>query len=84
MTIDDQNGDAVSGMGPSYSPAGAWEQGATCTGCLAKPDPSQAFDRTWHDATHTPGDPEPRIANVSFTGMYKEVIHRFCVSLQFD
>jgi hypothetical protein len=26
-----------------------WLVGNTCTGCFAKPDPSQAFNGTWHE-----------------------------------
>ncbi|KAI0326739.1 hypothetical protein GY45DRAFT_1258403, partial [Cubamyces sp. BRFM 1775] len=67
-TIDDENGDSVTGIVPSYSPIASWSQGSTCTGCYIHLDPSQAFDGTWHDATHTPGDPEPRVITAQFTG----------------
>ena len=68
VTIDDQFGDEQTGALPSYSPVGAWSQGADCAGCLIKPDQRQAFRETWHDATHTPGDAEPRVASVLFNG----------------
>lgn len=66
VTIDDQTGDALSGLVPTYAPLGTWSQGATCTGCFAEPDPAQAYMGTWHDTTYYPDG--PRAANVSFTG----------------
>jgi hypothetical protein len=68
VTVDDEYGDEVTGAKPSYSPSEGWSQGANCTGCLAKPDPSQAFSGTWHDGTATPGDPEGRVVNYTFNG----------------
>ena len=67
-TIDDQEGDSVTGAVPSYTPVGSWNQGSTCDGCFVHLDPSQTFDGTWHDSTHTPGDPEPRVITAQFTG----------------
>ncbi|KAI0640174.1 hypothetical protein C8Q77DRAFT_116628 [Trametes polyzona] len=67
-TIDDQKGDSVTGVVPSYSPIGSWNQGPACTGCFIQLDTSQTFDGTWHDTTHTPGDPEPRVITAQFTG----------------
>ncbi|KAI9066502.1 hypothetical protein FKP32DRAFT_372867 [Trametes sanguinea] len=67
-TIDDEKGDSVTGVVPSYSPVGSWSQGSTCSGCFIHLDTSQTFQGTWHDTTHTPGDPEPRIITAQFTG----------------
>ncbi|KAH9897633.1 hypothetical protein C8Q73DRAFT_681944 [Cubamyces lactineus] len=67
-TIDDEKGDSVTGLVPSYSPVGSWSQGSTCSGCYIHLDTSQVFDGTWHDSTHTPGDPEPRVITAQFTG----------------
>ena len=64
-TIDDQKGDSVTGLIPTYS--GAWNEGPECTGCSVQPDPSQAFGGTWHDATVHPGDPI-RTMTASFNG----------------
>lgn len=74
-TIDDQNGDSVSGAKPTYAPsidpASNWTQGADCTSCFLLPnkviDVSQAFDGTWHDSTYHPGDPDHTI-DAAFTG----------------
>ena len=67
-TIDDQQGDSVTGAVPSYSPVEAWSQGSTCDGCYVQLDTAHTFDGTWHDSTHTPGDPEPRVITAQFTG----------------
>ncbi|OSD00906.1 hypothetical protein PYCCODRAFT_649257 [Trametes coccinea BRFM310] len=67
-TIDDEKGDSVTGVVPSYSPVGSWSQGSTCSGCFIHLDASQTFQGTWHDTTHTPGDPEPRVITAQFTG----------------
>ncbi|PIL26344.1 hypothetical protein GSI_12100 [Ganoderma sinense ZZ0214-1] len=58
-TIDDQS------ASPSFR--GQWSLGPQCTGCKAQPDPSKAFDSTWHDCTIHPGE-LPRNVTVQFTG----------------
>jgi hypothetical protein len=40
-TIDDQNGDSVTGALPKYSPPGVWNQGNGCGVCALKLDPSK-------------------------------------------
>ncbi|KAL5485487.1 hypothetical protein ACEPAI_8129 [Sanghuangporus weigelae] len=54
VTIDDTNGDAVTGAQISYSPALAWQAGQSCQNCTAKMDGNQAYDGTWHDASYNP------------------------------
>jgi hypothetical protein len=50
VTIDDQNGDAVTGAKPIY--VGTWSFGPTCgANCWIKPDAQDALDGTWHDTT---------------------------------
>ncbi|KAI0658424.1 hypothetical protein C8Q70DRAFT_1055003 [Cubamyces menziesii] len=69
-SIDDENGDSVTGAKPSYLPDEGWSQGAQCPGCHVNPtlaDVSRAFDQTWHDGTYHPGQPD-RTITVSFTG----------------
>ncbi|KIK70115.1 hypothetical protein GYMLUDRAFT_53221 [Collybiopsis luxurians FD-317 M1] len=73
--IDDEKGDSVTGALPVYSPANAWTQGATCSGCGFHPDPQQAFDGTWHDTTHHTTDPV-RTVQLSFNGTSVEI---FCI-----
>jgi hypothetical protein len=48
-TIDDQTGDAVTGLLPVYS--GSWNYGPMCTGCQVQPNGTYAYGRSWHDAT---------------------------------
>ena len=67
-TIDDEEGDSVSSLKPEYLPSGAWSQGATCSGCLARLDPSQTFDGTWHDSTFTPGIQTAPTITLRFNG----------------
>lgn len=45
VTIDDQS------TGLIFSPADAWNNGASCANCTARPDASRAVDGTWHDST---------------------------------
>ncbi|KAI0800515.1 hypothetical protein C8Q74DRAFT_420803 [Fomes fomentarius] len=75
-TIDDELGDSVTGVVPSYSPVGSWSQGATCDRCWIQLDHDQAFKGTWHDTTHTPGDPEPRLVTAQFAGT---AVYVYCV-----
>ncbi|KAI0714685.1 hypothetical protein C8Q76DRAFT_673819 [Earliella scabrosa] len=69
-TIDDELGDSVTGIKPSYSPPDKWTQGAQCPTCHVRPsyvDVPQVFERTWHDTTFRPGGPD-REMRVNFTG----------------
>lgn len=74
-TIDDENGDSVTGVKPVYLPTvdpdSNWQQGATCTSCHLLPkrdiDLLQTIDGTWHDSTYTPGDLAHTI-NTPFSG----------------
>jgi hypothetical protein len=51
-SIDDTNGDSVTGAKPIYfPPTGVWA-GADCVGCAIQPNPSLAFDGTWTAATY--------------------------------
>ncbi|KAF8891354.1 hypothetical protein BD779DRAFT_1670970 [Infundibulicybe gibba] len=52
-TIDDTNGDSVTGARPIYLPNGPWG-GAGCKGCAIQPDPSRAHNGTWTAATFHP------------------------------
>jgi hypothetical protein len=73
VTIDDQYGDALTGLLPSYSPSGIWEQGANCSTCTARPNPSQASMGTWHDTTYLPTETEPCVVSLMFSGELKSV-----------
>lgn len=52
FTIDDQDGDELTSVVPTYNPVEYWEQGADCTGCALQPNKSYAFKQTWHDSTY--------------------------------
>ncbi|KAI0713167.1 hypothetical protein C8T65DRAFT_645758 [Cerioporus squamosus] len=70
-TIDDELGDVVTGLQPLYSPDSVWNQGAQCTRCTIKPDVSQTFDSTWHDATYSPGQADVEVrATFAGTAVY--------------
>lgn len=76
-TIDDSNGDSVTGLQPVFAPAsGAWHTGQSCPGCLVQPDENQVFDHTWHGVTASPPDPSPRNVTLTFNGTALWV---FCV-----
>lgn len=68
-TIDDTNGDSVTGFPPSYIPSeDFWNRQSGCSRCWSHLDTSSVFDGTWHsstfDATHTTA----KAVNISFTG----------------
>lgn len=51
VTIDDTLPDPMTGRTISYQPAEAWNSGADCKRCTARPDPSMVYSRTSHDST---------------------------------
>ena len=75
VVIDDETGDELSGQLPTY--IAHWTQGSTCEGCGSKPDPEQAHDGTWHDATI--GNPENTRVGITlqFTGPCPKFLHEF-------
>ncbi|KAJ7863235.1 hypothetical protein B0H13DRAFT_1638262 [Mycena leptocephala] len=66
-TIDDFNGDAVTGVIPVYDPPNGWNARNNCTSCFVQPQSSQAFDNTWHDTTQ-PAGAAPHSVTLQFTG----------------
>ena len=68
VTVDDTNGDEISGVLPLYLPTGDWALGQQCKGCSAQPNVSLAFDGTWHDTTHSEGHVDQRTVTVRFGG----------------
>ncbi|KAF7359115.1 hypothetical protein MSAN_01253000 [Mycena sanguinolenta] len=75
-TIDDQFGDPVSGLVPSYSPSSFWKEGASCgSGCAVHPDPTLAFNHTWHDSSQFPNE-APVSVSLQFTGT---AVWVFCI-----
>jgi hypothetical protein len=56
-TIDDQLGDSVTGLQPTYFPTNAWDkQNVTCngTGCPIIPDTIHVFHKTYTEGTYYP------------------------------
>lgn len=68
VTVDDQNGDAVTGAKLVYSPDGVWQQGSTCSSCFARPDSSKVLDGTWHDTTHGISNSQQNSITYFFSG----------------
>ncbi|KAK7029884.1 hypothetical protein R3P38DRAFT_3353741 [Favolaschia claudopus] len=52
-SIDDFNGDTVTGQIPIFAPPDLWNivVDSNCSSCFVKPVASETFDRTWHDTT---------------------------------
>ncbi|EJD07322.1 uncharacterized protein FOMMEDRAFT_71938 [Fomitiporia mediterranea MF3/22] len=68
ITVDDQAGDANSGVLPKYSPDNTWTEGNGCQTCALHPNASLAIDNSWHDTTFQPTGP-PMNITISFTGI---------------
>ena len=68
VTIDDEYGDLSTGRMPVYSgdSQDGWEQGAS--GGHARPDASQTFMGTWHDATFHPEYLAVKEITIDFVG----------------
>ncbi|KAF8552923.1 hypothetical protein OG21DRAFT_1510912 [Imleria badia] len=50
VTVD--NAVLTGAMVPQYLPSDSvWNIGNNCTACFVKPDPSLAYNGTWHDTT---------------------------------
>lgn len=75
VTVDDQFGDSLSGTIPTYTPASKWATGPQCTACSAQPDPSRAFNGTWHDSTNQLRDPSS-VITYNFTGKSCNIVQK--------
>lgn len=70
VTVDDQGIDPYTGTSIAYAPSmDSWSFGQTCLSCSAQPDPKQAHNGTWHDATFQGNDSVVPNATFHFTGM---------------
>ncbi len=67
ITIDDQFGDELSRVRPTYAPTLGWTSGG---GGAVKLNTSSVHNGTWHDTTLYPGG-EPKRVNFTFTGEYQ-------------
>ncbi|EEB91717.1 hypothetical protein MPER_09884 [Moniliophthora perniciosa FA553] len=84
-TIDDEDGDSVTGAKPTFLPAaGGFWQGSKCDsscgypecqGCGLSIDAKRAYKGTWHVATHRVGDPTDFV-QIEFVGTEVGV---FCI-----
>ncbi|KAJ6480925.1 hypothetical protein C8R45DRAFT_872101 [Mycena sanguinolenta] len=72
-TIDDTNGDSLTGAQPVYT--GSFSANSDCDGCTVHPDPSQAHDGTWHDSSQFNGA-APVSVTLSFNGIGIDV---YCI-----
>ncbi|KAH8086598.1 hypothetical protein BXZ70DRAFT_899946 [Cristinia sonorae] len=87
ITVDDSGPDPITGARIAYSPSDAWSFGQDCTACTARPDPAQAFMRTWHDGTFnavpgTTNDPNVVLnATFSFESFFVagSAIYVYCI-----
>jgi len=76
VTIDDTNGDPLTGAQFVYTPPTSWNIGQACVGCTAHPDPELLYDQTWHDGTFNPvagsnNNPnQPIFATIDFNGLF--------------
>ncbi|KAJ7591639.1 hypothetical protein C8J56DRAFT_936067 [Mycena floridula] len=68
VTIDDTVGNLI-----TYFPTGAWSEGAKCTDCTSKLDPSLTYMRTWRDTSQFGNTPNIT-ATVTFAGTAVKVI----------
>ncbi|KAI0666997.1 hypothetical protein C8Q78DRAFT_1055983 [Trametes maxima] len=67
-TIDDENGDSMTGIKPIYrSGRNGWTQGNHCNGCYIHVDSTRVVDGTYHDTTIEPGFTSP-VISANFTG----------------
>ncbi|KAJ6614177.1 hypothetical protein B0H10DRAFT_2046293 [Mycena sp. CBHHK59/15] len=75
-TIDDTQGDSVSGLLPAYDPlVQFYPNESGCSFCGTHPDPAGAFGGTWHDGSQLPGTPSISVT-LSFNGT---AIYVFCI-----
>ena len=76
VTIDD-NDQTI-----TYAPTGEWSFGPTCSTCVAKPDPAQALDGTWHDELFIPANDQTQTMTLPFEGASLRVILSSAASLR--
>ncbi|KLO13089.1 hypothetical protein SCHPADRAFT_382577 [Schizopora paradoxa] len=80
FSVDDSSPDPRSGAQIQYGVADqidsgtGWTLGEKCSACSAQPDPAQAFDGTWHDASSPADQGKIPIASFNFTGIAVNVI----------
>lgn len=82
VTVDDDGQDPMTGSLIQYGPPGAWSFGQNCTKCLAKPDPSQIYNGTWHDGTYLPNSSNPSDVSGVLTATFQfsgTALYVYCI-----
>lgn len=73
ITVDDAV--SIGAVAPQYLPSVSWwNQGNNCSGCSAKPDPSQAYNATWHDTTFNPNSGVTQAIQFTFVGTFPDLL----------
>ena len=73
VTVDDSV--STGAVVPAYLPVSTnWAQGNTCSGCVAKPDPSEAYNGTWHDTTFSPNSTTFQSFEFSYVGTFPDFL----------
>ncbi|KAG9308415.1 hypothetical protein JVU11DRAFT_11903 [Chiua virens] len=69
VTVDDAVQAGPTGTIPEYLPSASyWNTGNNCSKCLVKPDPSMAYNGTWHDTTFNPDNGISQKIEFTFIG----------------
>ena len=78
VTVDDSV--STGAVVPQYLPnSSIWNQGNNCSICLVKPDPSLAYNGTWHDATFSSSNGYTQTVEFSFTGRPPDLSRSSCL-----
>ena len=73
ITVDDSV--SVGSVVPTYLPSPTnWNQGNTCSGCIAQPDPHYAYNGTWHDATYFQNSTVTNAFEFTFVGTFLDLL----------
>ena len=73
VTVDDSlmTGPVV----PIYLPSSSdWNQGNTCSGCYVQPDPTKAYNGTWHDTTSSLDSANSPAFQFTFLGAFLDLL----------
>ncbi|GJE89302.1 hypothetical protein PsYK624_053990 [Phanerochaete sordida] len=64
ITVDDQGIDPTTGTYITYE--AEWAVGPDCSSCGSQPDPTFAYDGTWHDTSYSIINPHDFVRNATF------------------
>ncbi|THH12833.1 hypothetical protein EW146_g7324 [Bondarzewia mesenterica] len=80
VTVDDSGTDSATGAPViQYSPSTSWKDGSTCTDCTARPDPTRAFNGTWHDSTYDPSNSSLNRTTSAYFPFTGTAIYVYCI-----